>query len=72
MKYRQRLVEFVVPAASFLHISDGIVWAWGTNDVGQLGNGTTVSYSTTPVKVSNLLGVKAIACGSYHTLASVK
>jgi alpha-tubulin suppressor-like RCC1 family protein len=32
-------------------VADGRVLAWGTNDYGQLGNGSTI-YSTTPVEVS--------------------
>ncbi|WP_341280688.1 hypothetical protein [Paenibacillus sp. FSL H8-0537] len=30
-------------AHSLLLKSDGTVWAWGKNDLGQLGNGTTVN-----------------------------
>jgi alpha-tubulin suppressor-like RCC1 family protein len=53
---------------------DGTVWAWGSNEHGQLGNGTeTLGTNTlginTPVQVSNLSGVKAIAAGSDHNLA---
>ncbi|KPA16163.1 regulator of chromosome condensation, rcc1, partial [Candidatus Magnetomorum sp. HK-1] len=51
--------------------SDGTVWAWGYNDNGQMGNGTsgagTDCYS--PVQVSGLNTVKAIAAGAYHSLA---
>jgi alpha-tubulin suppressor-like RCC1 family protein len=53
---------------------DGTVWGWGANERGQLGNGTyTLGTSTaginTPVQVSNLSAVKAIAGGGQHSLA---
>jgi alpha-tubulin suppressor-like RCC1 family protein len=49
--------------------SDGTVWAWGRNSFGELGNGTITSNNSTPVQVSNLTGVVAIAGGQYHSLA---
>ncbi|MGD0881340.1 MAG: MBG domain-containing protein [Acidimicrobiales bacterium] len=51
--------------------SDGNVYAWGDNTFDELGNNTSVSDSTTPVKVSIPTGVTvtAIAAGQYHNLA---
>jgi len=49
--------------------SDGKVWTWGSNDHGQLGDGTLVDNKT-PFLVSSLSGsIVAIAGGSHHTLA---
>jgi alpha-tubulin suppressor-like RCC1 family protein len=48
--------------------NDGTVWAWGTNDVGQLGDGTTTNR-TAPVQVSGLSGVTALVAGTGHALA---
>ncbi|MBI4492930.1 MAG: IPT/TIG domain-containing protein, partial [Chloroflexi bacterium] len=49
--------------------NDGTVWAWGNNRFGQLGDGTSSTVRTTPVQVSGLSGVVAIAAGGYHSLA---
>ena len=48
--------------------ADGTVWAWGRNSSGELGNGTTTDR-TTPVQVTGLTGVVAIAGGYGHSLA---
>jgi alpha-tubulin suppressor-like RCC1 family protein/CRP-like cAMP-binding protein len=55
---------------SYALLSDGTVRAWGENDEGQLGNGTTTE-SNTPVRVS-IKNVAAIATGSGHALALTK
>ncbi|WP_432939423.1 fibronectin type III domain-containing protein [Kribbella sp. CA-253562] len=44
-------------------LADGTVRAWGYNSFGQLGNGATTSAQRTPVVVSPLSGVVAIAGG---------
>ncbi len=48
--------------------ADGTVWAWGFNSSGQLGDGTTTDRSS-PVQVSGLKDVVAIAAGGRHSLA---
>ncbi len=53
--------------------SDGTVWAWGRNDYGQLGKGTSSStYPVSgqyPVRAGALVGVQAVAAGYFHSLA---
>ena len=46
----------------------GTARAWGRNTFGQLGDGTTV-VRTTPVPVSGLANVTALAGGDSHSLA---
>jgi alpha-tubulin suppressor-like RCC1 family protein len=50
--------------------SDGTLWAWGENAIGQLGDGTTIERLT-PVQVGMppLSHVTAIAAGQGHNLA---
>ncbi|MBV9897199.1 MAG: S8 family serine peptidase [Chloroflexi bacterium] len=50
--------------------SDGSVWAWGRNDLGQLGDGTLMQRDT-PVQVPGLTGVIAIQSSAVaaHALA---
>ena len=49
--------------------ADGTVWAWGRNDHGQLGDGTTTDYRNDPAQVGGLSGVIAIAVGEQYTVA---
>jgi alpha-tubulin suppressor-like RCC1 family protein len=70
----------IAVAAGSVHtcalLSDGTVECWGAAYHGQLGNGTMGSQacaggacSMTPVRVSGLTGVTAIAAGAAHTCA---
>ena len=46
---------------------NGVVWAWGSNAYGQLGDGTLVSRAA-PARVAALGKAKAIVAGSRHSL----
>jgi len=48
--------------------SNGTVWTWGQNSLGQLGNGTTTS-SSVPVKVEGLSDIISVAAGQDFTAA---
>ncbi|MBF0621606.1 MAG: peptidylprolyl isomerase [Magnetococcales bacterium] len=48
--------------------SSGVVWSWGYNGNGQLGNSSRISTST-PAEVSGLSRVVEIATGSLHSVA---
>jgi len=51
--------------ASYALRTDGTLWAWGYNGLGQLGTGDTIS-SATPVFVTG--GVIAVAAGQQHAV----
>ncbi len=48
---------------------DGLVWGWGYNVNGQLGNGATGSISTIPLPTAVIANITAIAAGYFHSLA---
>lgn len=54
--------------AAFAICDDGTLWAWGRNDAGQLGDGTT-SNRTSPVRVEGLDGVSTVVAGWRRTFA---
>ncbi|MGG1517754.1 InlB B-repeat-containing protein [Paenibacillus oryzisoli] len=48
--------------------NDGTVWAWGRNDNGELGDGTTTQRQL-PVQVVGLTDVVTLVNAGYHSLA---
>lgn len=48
--------------------SDGTLWAWGWNVVGQVGDGTTVD-KLSPIQIGSNNNWKEISAGGYHSLA---
>jgi alpha-tubulin suppressor-like RCC1 family protein len=49
--------------------SDGNLWAWGSDNDGQIGNGATTGNITAPQQVSTDTTYIAIAAGGYYSLA---
>jgi len=49
--------------------SDGTVWAWGDNFSGELGNGEAFNAHLTPVQVTGLTDVIAVAAGQARSYA---
>ena len=68
------LTGVVAVAAGNLHTlaakGDGTVRAWGDNDDGQLGDGTTTGRPL-PVEVTGARAISAVAAGPAHSLAVV-
>lgn len=51
--------------------SDGTVWTWGDNSLGQLGDGTLVAKSS-PIQVGALTTWSDVSCGGYATVLAIK
>ncbi|CAH1268469.1 HERC2 [Branchiostoma lanceolatum] len=67
----KKVIHVAVGALHCLAVTDtGQVFAWGDNDHGQQGNGTT-TVNRRPSLVQGLEGVKVtrVACGSSHSVA---
>lgn len=48
--------------------ADGVAWAWGKNNVSQLGDGTAVTPRLSPINVGGVTGAKAIDGGTDYSL----
>jgi alpha-tubulin suppressor-like RCC1 family protein len=48
--------------------TDGTLWGWGTNSVGQIGDNTQV-YRSSPVQIGALTNWSQVDAGSLHTAA---
>ncbi|XP_022244118.1 E3 ubiquitin-protein ligase HERC2-like isoform X2 [Limulus polyphemus] len=67
----KKITHIAVGALHCLVVTDtGQVYAWGDNDHGQQGNGTT-AVNRKPALVHGLEGIKVsrVACGSSHSIA---
>src|SRR5206468_3426528 len=66
------LSDIVSVAAGAYHslalTADGVVWSWGANGYGQLGDETTNAQQL-PKVVRGLSDVRALAGGAFHSLA---
>jgi alpha-tubulin suppressor-like RCC1 family protein len=47
----------------------GLLYAWGRNDFGQVGDGSTTTPRTAPKAIPSVTGVIRLAAGDSHTLA---
>jgi alpha-tubulin suppressor-like RCC1 family protein len=48
--------------------TNGTLWAWGQNNLGQFGNGTLASTSS-PIQIGALTNWNQVAAGNYYTIA---
>jgi alpha-tubulin suppressor-like RCC1 family protein len=49
--------------------TDGTLWVWGRNNLGQLGNNTSTTRTTPVTASTGGNNWKQVACGGYHTTA---
>ena len=49
--------------------TDGTLWTWGYNSIGQLGDNTAVNKSSPNTTIAGGTNWKQVACGTFHTTA---
>ena len=49
--------------------SDGTIWSWGRNDVGQIGNDDAPDSATSPVELTSISSIAKVGAGASHSLA---
>jgi alpha-tubulin suppressor-like RCC1 family protein len=59
-------------AHSLALLANGAVMAWGSDEVGQLGNGQNETLSSVPIAVEGVSEAVAVAAGESHSLALLK
>lgn len=60
--------KFITDAELIDRFVNNQLWAWGENDKGRLGDGTTVDKST-PIRIGFLADWKQVSAGSDYTMA---
>jgi alpha-tubulin suppressor-like RCC1 family protein len=60
-------LAWIAPPATAA-VAPSTVWTWGSNDFGQLGNGTTSTSPTGPAAVAGLSGVVEMEGGREHII----
>jgi len=67
-------VQVVALAAGAWHslflAHDGSIWATGDNGFGELGVGSSPSWSLIPLQVPGVQDGRAVGCGTFHSLAA--
>ena len=57
-----------IPAPATADSAPGTVWEWGSNDFGQLGNGSTSTSPSNPAAVAGLSDVVSVHGGREHVI----